>query len=490
MKSGEILPQYVALSHCWGSSPTLKTLSTNIERFRIGISFRELPCTFEDAVKMTSILGFEYIWIDSLCIIQDNAIDWEQQSSLMAFVYGNADLVLAASRASSTEDGFLKERKYYRESSLRLTSVQNKKNSLNLRYRLLQPKDMPPMLDPLDRRAWALQERLLARRYLAIGSHDTSWTCMTSSACECEWWRVASIWRNEIVNIKKLVQDTPVEQLGGLWRQSVLHHYGLRDLTFPSDILVAISAIASIFQRKSKSKYFAGIWQDDLICGLSWRSIDALNSYASDYSAPSWSWASLPNLNVQTQVASRDRVKVEAEVRILETNTTVSTLNQFGSVGSGFLKLWGHLWRAGVVSRELTSETSNKYPQLEVKGYLKNKFALYFDTSLIVVETRLFDRIEERSLRRVRREEANGTFYIKNVQEGDRVDLFMVPLLKEYSAPHDTRTVGLILGRLPKDPTKFERVGVFETLDLTAVDPCQDHEGSTDDFDQQEVVII
>lgn len=485
MTPREILPHYVALSHCWGSCPTLKTLSTNIERFRIEIALRELPSTFADAVKMTRMLGFEYIWIDSLCIIQDNALDWEQQSSLMAFVYGNADLVLAASRAPSTEDGFLKERKSYRESSLRLASVQNKKNSLNLRYRLLQPKGMAPMLDPLDCRAWALQERLLARRYLAIGSHDMSWTCMTSSACECEWWRVASIWRHEIVNIKKLVQDATVEQLGELWRQSVLAHYGSRELTFPSDNLVAISAIASIFQKKSKSKYLAGIWQDDLIFGLSWRSTDPTNTYASDYSAPSWSWASLPTLRFQEQPKSLDRPKAEAEVRILETDTIVSTTNQFGSVNSGFIKLWGHLWRAEIMGRDITSGFTTQYVQLRVKGYLETKFTLDFDTSLMV-ETRVFGRDETRSLRRVRREEANDTFYIGNFQEVDTVDLLMVPLLKQYP----TRTVGLILGRSPKDPAKFERIGVFETANLTAVDPCQYHEGSTDDFHGQEMVII
>lgn len=302
---------------------------------------------------------------------------------------------------------------------------------------------------------------------------------------------MASIWRHEVVNIRKLVQDTTAEQLGELWRQSVLHHYESRDLTFPSDNLVAISAIASIFHKKSKSTYLAGIWQDDLIFGLSWRSVHAATNYASDDSAPSWSWASLPNLRHQTLVASHDGVEVEAEVRILETDTIMSTLNQFGSVSSGFIKLWGHLWRAGVMFQEIASNRTVKYLPLKVKGYLETNSTLHFDTSLIVVETRLFGRGEERSLRRVRREEANDdTFFIGNAQEGDRIDLLMVPLLKEYSTPRHTRTVGLILGRSPKDSTKFERVGVFETLNLTSVDPRQDHEGSTDDFDQQEMVII
>lgn len=168
---------------------------------------------------MTSSLGFGYIWIDSLCIIQDSQIDWAEQSSLMAFVYGNADLVLAASNASSAEDGFIKERKGYRVSSLKPRCIRDKKRTLALRYRLQQPKDMPPMLDPLDSRGWALQERLLARRYLAFGSHDTSWTCMMSLTCECEWWRVRSITRRDgIQNNNRVIRDATEEELRYCWR--------------------------------------------------------------------------------------------------------------------------------------------------------------------------------------------------------------------------------------------------------------------------------
>lgn len=490
MKLGEALPPYVALSYCWGSCPTLKTLSTNIERFLVGIELRDLPSTFVDAMKVTKSLGFGQIWIDSLCIIQDSSVDWEEQSSLMASVYGNAELVLAASGASSTEDGFLTERKGYRETSLRLTSVHNKSIAVTLRYRLLQPKHMVPMFDPLDRRAWALQERLLARRYLAIGSHDTTWACRTSSACECEWWRVASIWRDEIMNIRILVQNATVQELGGLWRQNVLHHYFGRGLTVPSDNLVAISAIASIFQKKSGSKYCAGIWQDDLICGLLWRWVGASTGYASDCSAPSWSWASLPNLDVFEQSLSRARPQIEAQVRVLEANTIISTLNQFGSVSSGCIKLWGRLWEAEVTARELASKPAIKYLPLKVKGYLENPFYLGFDTSLIVVEACPVDKGDESSLRRVRREEVTDKFYIGNVQESEKINLVMVPLLKGILGARKYIHHGLILGRSPKDPTKFERVGVFSTSQMTAVDRCQHLGSSLDNCDEQELAII
>lgn len=497
----EDVPQYVALSHCWGSSLTLKTLSTNIESFRTGIQVRDLPSTFIDAVKMTRLLGFDYIWIDSLCIVQDNLTDWEEQSSLMASVYGNAELVIAASSASSTEDGFLKQRKGYRESSLRISCAQNKDNVLDLRYRLLTAKDLKPMVDPLDLRAWAFQERLLARRYLAIGAHDTSWTCTTALDCECEWWRIASIWRNEVPNIKRLLRETADEEMAHCWRENVLEHYAGRDLTVRSDNLVAISAIASIFRDKLGPGYYAGIWQQDIIPGLLWAAGDATRS--PDHSTPSWSWASLPTLRFAPIGRPSGLSESKELAKVLEIKTTTSTVDPFGSVNSGFIKLWGQVWRAEILTSKPTIESPDVRvpvpdllvdPLLKVKGYLENTFRLYFDMSLIMVDVCLADGAKERSMRRARGGEAQEDFYIGNLQEGETIHLLMVPLIKtEYQDRNDCKKVlimGLILGRSCEQCTRYERVGRFRTFNLTAIGSQAHRENSADDLDEQEIVII
>lgn len=429
----------MALSHCWGSSPTLKMLSTNIESFRIGIKVRDLPSTFKDAVQMTRLLGFDYIWIDSLCIVQDNLTDWEEQSSLMASVYGNAELVLAASSASSTEDGFLKEREGYRESSLRLSCVPNEDSFLDLRYRLLTQKDLEPMVDPLDRRGWGFQERLLARRYLAIGSHDTSWACTTALACECEWWRVASVWRDDVPNIRRLLRETADEKMAHCWREKVLNHYAGRKLTVPSDNLVAISAIASIFRDRLGPEYYAGIWQKDIIPGLLWNTWGD-GAHITDHSTPSWSWACLPALTFMNSTAPFGLSKSKELARVLEIKTTMSTMDSFGSVNSGFIKLWGQVWKAEVPTGRPVMESTDRRdplldllddPLLKVKGYLENTFRLYFDTQLMMVDVCLADGARERSMRRIRAGEVKGKFHIGNIQEGETIHLLMVPLLKE-----------------------------------------------------------
>lgn len=101
--------QYVALSYCWGSNVPFTTTSANLQEHRRenGITFAQLPETLQDAVLMVRYLGLSYLWVDCLCIIQDDLVDWENEAAQMADVYSNAFLTLAAMRASHCDEGFL-----------------------------------------------------------------------------------------------------------------------------------------------------------------------------------------------------------------------------------------------------------------------------------------------------------------------------------------------------------------------------------------------
>jgi hypothetical protein len=103
--SGTDQAQYVALSHCWGSSQLLTTTTATLEKRKQGIPMKSLPKTFQEAIITTRRLGLEYIWIDSLCIIQDSAEDWARESANMAAVYSGATVVIAADAAQSSADG-------------------------------------------------------------------------------------------------------------------------------------------------------------------------------------------------------------------------------------------------------------------------------------------------------------------------------------------------------------------------------------------------
>lgn len=97
--------RYVALSYCWGSSKfsTLTTDNTMLD----WTSLSSIPKSIVDAVLITKALGLRYLWVDALCIIQDSAEDWATQSAKMESVYRNAYMTIAASSASSANEGFL-----------------------------------------------------------------------------------------------------------------------------------------------------------------------------------------------------------------------------------------------------------------------------------------------------------------------------------------------------------------------------------------------
>lgn len=98
--------RYIALSHCWGGSTPTMTTKKTLNPFIKSIP-TPLPKTFQDAVITTKALGIPYLWIDSLCIVQDSPEDWSEQAPQMAAVYGNAYIVIAADAASDSTQGFL-----------------------------------------------------------------------------------------------------------------------------------------------------------------------------------------------------------------------------------------------------------------------------------------------------------------------------------------------------------------------------------------------
>lgn len=88
--NGETRGHYVTLSYCWGGDSTSATTRSNVASMKEGICLRDLPQTFQDARLMTRALDVQYLWIDRLCIYQDDVEDWERESSNMGSIYANA----------------------------------------------------------------------------------------------------------------------------------------------------------------------------------------------------------------------------------------------------------------------------------------------------------------------------------------------------------------------------------------------------------------
>jgi len=103
-------PQYLTLSYCWGGDVKSKLTRKTYDAMKGGIDVQRLPPNFRDAIRLTRALGYQYIWIDSLCIIQDDQDDWAQESVLIIKVYAHARCTLSATASRTSHGGCIRER--------------------------------------------------------------------------------------------------------------------------------------------------------------------------------------------------------------------------------------------------------------------------------------------------------------------------------------------------------------------------------------------
>lgn len=174
--------EYLALSHPWGPPPHFCTSTENIEQHKRGIELKKLPKTFRDAVKVTRKLGFDYLWIDSLCIIQGHKGDFDTEGKRMEAIFSNAHCVLAASSANSQRDGI------FRSDTPRpqLTPVGIGRPEGNTIYvcEFMDNFSKHVLESSLSQRGWAFQERVLARRTIYFTNRQCYWECGSGVRCE------------------------------------------------------------------------------------------------------------------------------------------------------------------------------------------------------------------------------------------------------------------------------------------------------------------
>lgn len=295
--------RYLTLSHCWGSGINFVLRTSNLAELQQSISFDQLPKSFQDAIIITRRLGFRYIWIDALCIVQDCEKDWAQQSSLMAKVYRNGALMLSALGASDSQQGLLRPRKVPRSHCFgkKQEFIWQAKSEWTSQF-IQSPK-------PLNKRAWAYQERVMAPRILHFAEKKLLWECADGQWTEDLGLTRVAYPHNEKPRIERFLRhfgapetEQRVPNKGVKLRKRLLayyecvNNYTKRSLTKDTDKLPAFSGLASAFHVPELGDYLAGLWQHDLVYGLDWRIVnDTENSPSGpDSTAPSWSWASVP----------------------------------------------------------------------------------------------------------------------------------------------------------------------------------------------------
>lgn len=348
---------YVCLSHCWGGMKVLRTTKGNFSSHCASISWASLPTTFQDAIDLTRRLGLEFIWIDSLCIVQDDVYDWRQEGGNMANIYSNSYVTLAAVASGNSAKGLYRSMASSRTFRMQASSDQPAYN-IHVRERALHDDFLHRAL-PLQRRAWYFQERVLSARVVSFCHEELYWKCGSMQCCEC-----GNAWP-ESTALKLLTKEISECYLGAYnnksmrsWRRLVTQYTSL-SLTFSSDLLPALQGIAEIWHTQRSGLYFAGIWEHGFGDGMLWY-IPSEGYRPPSYRAPTWSWASTvgqvewavdQDINsLMTSDGVTDSSTIVTLASILHVSTTPAGADPKGEIVAGNLVIKGHCLSPTLVS--------------------------------------------------------------------------------------------------------------------------------------------
>ncbi|KAF2439444.1 HET-domain-containing protein [Karstenula rhodostoma CBS 690.94] len=277
-------PEYTTLSHCWGSPDGPRPLETRIKNLReheTNIPMKSLPKTFRDAIEITLLVHQEFLWIDSLCIIQDDKSDWEHEAALMAAIYGNSFLTIAATSSVDCEGGCglepwsLKVIEATTTFPFRYDYRYQGGSRFDVKLKRSEPLERLWMSGtnmtsrpPLHTRGWVLQEAHLSRRILHMVTRQMVWQCQEEFDHEdnsvlfdgnhvpiplkdvgFQWHRVD---RDDLLGLHTNTEDN------GLWWTTV-KNYSQMAFTYPGDRLPAFSGII---------QFRAAIFNDIPLLGL------------------------------------------------------------------------------------------------------------------------------------------------------------------------------------------------------------------------------
>lgn len=319
---------YVCLSYCWGNTENPGTMTSNIAQYLETITLDQLPKTIQDAILLCSKLEFWYIWIDSLCIIQDDKDDWMNQAAQMSRIYSKATFTIASPICLHSSESFISKREEGNPllalgipgASLPVMDDSGKRYMLWLwafdevnspngffiehmskwnDWEMGTPTDTSTWMG----RAWTFQEWVLSPRVLHINQF-TLWDCLGGYANELNPRSMTKVRRQ---------RDPEALGRGDFTWDLILAEYTSRGITNLSDKLPALAGLAKRYAETYHKHYLAGLWAEDLPVALLWKLFDYPTTNKRSIESPSWSWASVdeqiyfegyPNAILDTYVLS------------------------------------------------------------------------------------------------------------------------------------------------------------------------------------------
>lgn len=251
-----------------------------------------LPQTFNDVFQVAMNMNIRFVWVDSLCIVQDDPVDWTREASLMSQVYRNAYFTLAAAVPTPVpSQGIFRDGDPADISSVKLSCTLEDESSHDVVVMKSQPETFNE--SPLVSRGWCFQEREISQRLVHYTETQVLWECRTLRASEALPNGSAEDiqWPGRLLD-----HDLHGDNLNRAWLSAIADYFS-RDLTKVTDTFPALAGLAASIRiyKPTNCRYLAGIWEDNFISGLAWYSTVLDGQFAVKnerhpvYIAPTWS---------------------------------------------------------------------------------------------------------------------------------------------------------------------------------------------------------
>lgn len=271
--------KYAAFSYCWGP-PEVAATQTKTKRHSLADMMLEIPfhsCSkvIQDLITVARFLQLRFLWVDAVCIIQDDQADWETEALSMGDIYRHALLTICPITSQTCQQGFLTRTTETLNISFKSSIADDIEGIYTLRYRGIRSSNKdtwwPLRIDldlaTWDRRGWTFQELSLSTRLIMFGQSKIHF--LRSS-------KVVSDGGDEYdgsgidVDIGEVLVEPHGQKWHDMWRRDVVNEYSERELTRRTDKLPALSGLARLAAGRNIGDYLAGLWKDDLLAGLLW----------------------------------------------------------------------------------------------------------------------------------------------------------------------------------------------------------------------------
>lgn len=365
--SGSASCEYTTLSYCWGACavPRWRTTTSNLDSRYAGFSTTTLPQTLKDAINLTRTLGYGYLWVDALCILQDCPRDWEEQSSQMGLIYNRSSVTIAASASVDVGGGIFNSESVNQAQDI-LSVIEIPTRMLDGQESTLyifgpsspstQDEESPRELreDALSPRGWVYQERLFSPRTLHYTSKQLFWECREHYLAEDGLYtQPFTVGRSGGWTVSRRLQDVVRPSYSTFcttwkWYTMVLPDYTRRLLSQPKDKLPAISAVAKLIHETTGVQYHAGLWLDAIQLGLCW-SVTEPATRPLEYRSPSYSWPAVDGA-VQWTSHLIESFPPPADFVITAHHISSRSSDPFGTVEGGYLEVFGQLKQAVAIA--------------------------------------------------------------------------------------------------------------------------------------------